>query len=215
MTYKELVNTVLTLMRLDTVSTLDGVDDEAVKVVIQHVNDAKRKVENAWRWNANRTEWELTMVPGTKTYDLTGSYEAITFEEAVSAKGYYLTQTNPREMRRKAVLATNGNNVLEWTPNGQNANREVQVDFWPTPTLADTVTVYGWTTSPDLVNDDDELIIPAQPVVYEALAMSLRERGEVGGQTALEAFGMAKRYLEDAIALDQGMNQLDTTWMSV
>lgn len=215
MTKLELVNAVLVLMRLDTVTTTAGVDDEAVKVVIQHINDAKVKVEQAWRWNANRTEFPISITPGTTQYALTGTYDQLILEEAVSDRGYELTQVNPRRMRKKEVIYSTGNNVLEWCVNGQNASREVLVNFWPDPQQADNVTVYGWKTTPALSGDDDELLIPSQPVIYEALAMSLRERGEVGGQTALEAFGMAKRYLEDAIALDQSMNQLDTTWVSV
>lgn len=213
MTKLELVNAVLVLMRLDPVTTTVGVDDEAVRVVIEHVNAAKVRVENAWRWNANRVVFEIPILVDVKTYALSGTYEQLTFEEAVSEKSYELKQTNPRSIRKKPTAV--GNNVLEWAVNGQNTDGEVLVDFWPTPKATDTVRIYGWVNSPRLESDDDVLVIPSQPVIYEALALSLRERGEVGGQTALEAFGMAKRYLEDAIALDQGMNQLDTTWVTV
>lgn len=215
MTYLELVNEVLVLMRLDTITTTVGVEDEAVKVVISHINAAKRKVENSWRWNALRDTWALTMVPGTKTYTLDGTENQVIVEDVVNSRGYYLDQTSPKFMRRKEVLAANGDIPLEYAINGANAQREVQIDFWPTPQVADNITVSGWKTQAPLSSDDDTMLVPDLPVIYEALAMSLRERGEVGGQTALEAFGMAKRYLEDAIALDEGMNEMDTNWVMV
>ena len=59
------------------------------------------------------------------------------------------------------------------------------------------------------------MLVPGKPVVYTALAMAARERGEVGGQTAAELFALAGTYLSDAIAWDSSLNDLDNIWMTV
>lgn len=216
MTFLEVVNNVLVLMRQDEITTTVGVEDEAVKVVIQHVNDAKRKVENSWRWNALRDEWSITGVASQKTYALTGTEEQVIIDDVVSESGkYYLKQTSPKFMKRKDISSVGNGPPLEYAINGINSSREVQIDFWPTPEGGESLTVVGWGLQPALASDATELKVPYLPVVYEALAMAARERGEVGGQTALEIFGMAKKYLADSIALDAAMSPLDTNWYTI
>jgi hypothetical protein len=42
--------------------------------------------------------------------------------------------------------------------------------------------------------------------------MLARERGETGGTTAAEYFGVAQQYLSDAIALDAQKHPYETDW---
>ena len=44
--------------------------------------------------------------------------------------------------------------------------------------------------------------MPSQPVIHLAVALLARERGETGGTSTAEYFGIADRYLSDAIAID-------------
>ena len=81
-------------------------------------------------------------------------------------------------------------------------------DAWP-------VQVLGWRSLPDLKDDTDMLRVPDQPVLYYALALAARERGEVGGQTAAELFTMAQNYISDAIALDANLSPTEMTWAVV
>lgn len=216
MTYLEVVNTVLKLMRLDEVATVAGQEDEAVKVVIQNVNDAKKKVENAWRWNVLRDEWAIPVVQGVSTYPITDSYDQIIIDDVLLNDQWVLKPNNKKSLDRKLnTYSTETNAPNEYAIAGANANREVLIKFWPLSNQSHTVTITGWKNQPDLAIDSDELLVPHYPVVYEALAMSARERGEVGGQTSLELFGMAKKYLEDAIALDASMSPLDTNWYTI
>ena len=62
------------------------------------------------------------------------------------------------------------------------------------------------------MSEADELLVPEQPVIYLALALASRERGEVGGQTSTDIFGMASNYLKDAIAHDAALNNLEYDW---
>ena len=216
MTYLDLVNEVLARMRLDPLTTTAGVDDEAAKVIIKNVNDAKRKVEQAWRWTALREEWEIPLVAGTSRYALTDTYDQAIIDDVSLSDGFPLNTTNLKYLNRKKRMSPNVNSrPLDWAVVGMTASREIELEVWPTPTSNQTMYVSGWSNQPPLSGDSDLLKVPALPVIYEALAMSARERGEVGGQTALEIFGMAKRYLEDAVALDASLSPMDTDWVSV
>lgn len=212
MTYLELVNDVLARMREDAVTTVQGADDEVVKLVAKLVNDAKRKCEDAWKWNALRYEWTLTMVDGTDTYTLVPSDTNVTLDYVWNdTRRYEVKKSTPRYIKTKGVTSGLPHN---FAINGSDANRQVKLQVWPVPNVADTVSVNGWKPQLDLALDDDILLIPHLPVIQEALANALRERGEVGGQTAIEVFGVAKLSLSDAIALDAGMGE-DTNWYAV
>jgi hypothetical protein len=54
----------------------------------------------------------------------------------------------------------------------------------------------------ELTSDSDTLLIPSQPVIHYAVALLARERGETGGTSVPEYFGIADKYLSDAIAID-------------
>ena len=216
MTYLQLVNGVLARMRDDQISSVLSTDDEFAKVVVLLVNDAKTKVENAWDWNALRYDWDLTMVPSQATYELPDSASYVKIQNVDSVTdGYFLDQSSPRDFKRKKFGGGPNAKPQYYTVSGANASRNVELEFWPTPAVASAITVTGWKNQADLALDSDIITVPYLPVLYEALAMAARERGEVGGQTAMEIFGMAKKYLEDAIALDAALSPLDNIWYQV
>jgi hypothetical protein len=92
-------------------------------------------------------------------------------------------------------------------------NLSIRLD--PTPESGDIIHVLGHKVLADLKNDTDVLRLPVQPVLYYALALAARERGEVGGQTSTELFGMASQYISDAIALDANLSPTEKTWAVV
>ena len=55
-------------------------------------------------------------------------------------------------------------------------------------------------------------VIPDVPVRDLAIALAVRERGEVNGQTAAEYFEIAKRTLSDAVAFDSARNDSEDDW---
>lgn len=214
MTYLELVNNVLSRMREDEVNTVQSIDDEAVRVIARLVNDAKTKVEQAWKWNTLRTEWTLTLVVDQDTYTLTPSDTYANLDYIWhNEKTYDLKKTSPRWIQRQGTHTAA--NPTYWAVNGSTTSRELKIQVWPKPIATDTLSVNGWMPQEALSADGDVLLVPAVPVIYEALAMALRERGEVGGQTAIEIFGVAKNYLNDAVAHDAAMNEEDSTWHTV
>lgn len=216
MTYLQLVNAVLTRMREDEVSTLAGSSDPVVNIVKDYVNDAKQLVEDAHTWNALRDEWSIATVDGTENYALTGAGDRATIEYIWSSDSVHPRQRQLSELRRRKVGDDGSKNQPSyWAPNGVDGSGDLQLYLYPTPDGVYNYTVGGFARTADLSADNDSPIIPTKPILYFALAYSLRERGEVGGQTAAEVFGMANAYLSDAIAYDAINSDLDNIWTTV
>ena len=213
MTYLELVNGVLTRMREDAIPTLAGEDDVVALLVADLVNDAKHTVELAHNWSALRTEWDITTAAGTSTYDLTDSKEMMFIEQVENSTGFVVREMQNKELSRRARSRPAENKPTYYAVSGANAvNGDKQVTFHPTPDAAYDFYVDGFKAQDRLELDNDRLMIPAQPVLYFAYALAVRERGEVGGQTAAEIFQMAAGYMSDAIARDAELTYLDDIW---
>ena len=209
MTYLELVNGVLTRLREDTVGTLTNQDDVVVNMVKELVNDAKHTVETSHTWNPLQTEWTITTSNGTAAYTLTNAGKYATLEHIVDASGNVLPQKSKHYVRHQP--ATNNNKPQAWVVDGTN-NGDLQLKLFPTPDDTYSYTAYGYALQADLSGDTDVVLVPYKPVLYLALALAARERGEVGGQTATELFGMAQQYLSDAIAYDASLDMSDDIW---
>ena len=215
MTYLEIVNKVLRLMRETSAISVTIVDDIVVELVADHVNDAKRHVEGAHNWNALRHTWDVTIPAGASSFALPGAGSQAQIDYIFGEDGTELRETTNKRLayKRKAGTQTMPPS-LEYAVDGIDANRDIKVRVYPAPAADYDVEVSGFKKQADLVQDTDILLVPAQPVIYLALALAARERGEVGGQTAGEIFGMAEQYLKDAIANDAALNTLEYNWYS-
>jgi hypothetical protein len=67
----------------------------------------------------------------------------------------------------------------------------------------------------DLVNDADIILVPSDPIVAGAFARALVERGEDGGLSSSEAYGLYKGILADRIALEQTRSPEYDVWEAV
>ena len=219
MTYLELVNDVLIRLREDTIDSIGGssqaeLNDPVAYMVKQFVNDAKRLVEDAHTWNALRNEWVVVTSKGTSTYPLTGSGGRAVLDAVYSAWGGAIREATLNKIRKDS-LRGGENTPMYYAIDGTDANGDARIRLSPTPKATGDFHVYGFQHQPDLQKDTDVLKVPHKPVVYFALAMAARERGEVGGQTSTDIFGLAKGYMSDAIAIDAASNSLDDIWISV
>jgi hypothetical protein len=216
MTYLQIVNKVLRLMREDEILSVASPGDVVATLVCDFVNDAKRTVEDAHTWSNLRGTADITTVDGTSVYDL-GTVDRPFLIEYIMKDGTELTQLSRRDMSARA--GRSGSYKAEpthYSEEGINPSTKLpRVRLWNTPDGAYTFTAYGYQPQADLSADADVLLIPTQPVLYLALALAARERGEVGGQTAAELFAVAGRYLSDAIALDASKNELENIWTAV
>ena len=211
MNYLDLVNGVLMRLREPTVPTVVINEDPVVNLAKVFVNDAKRHVEASHGWNATRKEWTFDTAPGTASYVLPETSHGARISQ-VRLDHWRLDQWDLRAVAHGPVGAGFS---WRWAWDGTDDEGNISMRLDPVPDDVHTVEVLGWRTLPDLKEDSDLLRIPDQPVLYYALALAARERGEVGGQTATELFAMAQQYISDAIALDANLSPTEMTWAVV
>lgn len=211
MTYLELVNGVLTRLREPMITTVDKTEDAVVNIVKDLVNDAKRHVEMAHSWNATRNLWQFTSELGKPSYileDTSGGCRIST----VMVDGHHIHQWDLRSLIHK----TNKTGLMyRYAYDGTDNAGNISIRFDPIPDDGIVIDVLGHKVLPDLKVNGDELRLPTQPVLYYALALAARERGEVGGQTATELFNMAQQYVSDSIALDANLSPTENIWAAV
>lgn len=216
MNYLDLVNSVLTLLREDTVRDI-GSGDAVEELVAMFVNDAKRTVEDTHAWNALRTEWTETISANASSFALSDTKGiAVTLEDVRVQGGAKLEEVTNATLRQRKANGTGLGPANVYAVNGvARPSGNISVAVHPTSASAQTVDVYGFSKEPDLAIASDETLLPTRPIIYLAYALATRERGEVGGQTSAEIFGMAGQYLKDAVAHDAALNHLEYNWYTV
>ena len=210
-TYLELVNQVLIAMRENEAS--DVTQSNYVKMVGKFVNDAKQQCEDANNWEANLEDVSVGTIAGTGKYSLTGKAQRGTIDTVVENKNNnYLRLTSRRYLQRLATRSTTSGIPSEYAVNGVDGNGDTTIMVFPTPSESSSLTITGWFRQADLVNNGDTLRIPRRCVVELAIALAVRERGEVSGQMSAEYFEIAKRTLSDAIAYDSAQHDDEDVW---
>ncbi len=212
MTYLNLVNNVLRRLREDEVSSVQ--DTTYSKLAGDLVNDAKRMVEDAWDWSALRTTLTVTTSAGTFNYVLTGSQNRIKVLDVLNDSSNLFMSYQTAHWFNDAYLNQSPVSGIPeyYTYNGVDSNGDTQVDLYPQPDDTYTIRFNCILRPDDLSADTDDLTIPAQPVIHLAIALLARERGETGGTSAPEYFGIADKFLSDAIALDAQKHPEETIW---
>ena len=202
MTYLNLVNNVLRRLREDEVTSVSS--NTYSKMVGDFVNDAKKLVEDAWDWSALRTTLTVTTSADVFNYVLTGSQNKIKILNAINdTSNLHLQYQTQVWFDDKYLISEPVSGAPEYyTFNGVNSSGDTQIDVYPKPDGVYTLRFNCTLRNDDLTADTDNMLIPAQPVIHMAIAMLARERGETGGTSAPEYFGIADKYLSDAIALD-------------
>ncbi|MBE90961.1 MAG: hypothetical protein CMM76_16155 [Rhodospirillaceae bacterium] len=202
MTYLELINGVLRRLRENTVAT--AAETDYSRLIGELVNDAKKTVEKSWEWSALRNTVTLNTVSGTFTYALTGAGQDSILKDAMNdTSNLFLRQRTKTYFNTQFYNATPASGTPNYfTFNSTDANGDIQVDVYPKPDGVYALRFDLVTPQADLTADATALKCPSNPVLQLAYGMALRERGETGGQSAQEQFGMANIALSDAIAID-------------
>ena len=212
MTYLNLVNNVLRRLREDEVSSVQSTTYS--KMAGDFVNDAKKIVEDAWDWSALRTTLTVTTTSGIFNYVLTGSQNKIKVLDVVNDTSNTFMEYQTSHWFNDKYLNQNpvSGSPEYYTYNGVNSSGDTQVDVYPKPDGVYDLRFNCILRNAELSNDTDVLFIPSQPVIHMAIALLARERGETGGTSAPEYFGIADKYLSDAIALDAQKHPEETIW---
>ena len=212
MTYLDLVNNVLRRMREEEVSSVS--ESTYSKMVGDFVNDSKKIVEAAWDWSALRTTLTITTSADIFNYVLVGSQNRIKALDVINDTSNFFMQYQPSSwFDNQYMNQTPATGAPQYyTYNGIDSQGDSQIDVYPKPDGVYTLRFNCILRNEDLSADVDQLLIPHMPVVHLAIALLARERGETGGTSAPEYFGIADKYLSDAIALDAQKHPDETIW---
>ena len=212
MTYLDLVNNVLRRMREEEVSSVS--ESTYSKMAGDFVNDAKKLVEAAWDWSALRTTLTITTSADIFNYVLVGSQNRIKALDVINDTSNFFMEYQPSSwFDDKYLNETPATGAPQYyTYNGIDSQGDSQIDVYPKPDGVYTLRFNCVLRNEDLTADTDQLLIPHMPVVHLAIALLARERGETGGTSAPEYFGIADKYLSDAIALDAQKHPDETIW---
>ena len=210
-TYLELVNQVLVAMRESEVS--DVTQNNYTKMVGKFINDAKQQCEDANNWEANLESITLGTIAGIANISLTGYGQRGTIDTVVeTTNNNYLRAVSRRRMRDISRGSTTTGILSEYANQGVDPVGDSVITVYPLPVSGQEVEVTGWFRQADLVLNGDTMRIPHRCVVELAIALAVRERGEVSGQMSAEYFEIAKRTLSDAVAYDAAKNDSEDTW---
>jgi hypothetical protein len=214
LTYLQLVNSVLRRLRENEVTAVT--DNTYSKMVGEFVNDAKRQCEDAYTWNALNSSISISTTSGTSLYSLTGSGQRFKVTDV-------LDNTNKNIIRVTATTDMDLLNLLSPSQTGQplyynfegvDANGDTQVRLYPVPNGVISITFNITQPTGLLSNSGDTVSIPTEPIIFNAVARAIAERGEDGGMASSEQYALFKQSLGDAIAIESGRYLEEDSWIS-
>jgi hypothetical protein len=91
---------------------------------------------------------------------------------------------------------------MYYTIQGVDSNGDNQIKFWPVPDKAYNIRFSLIVPENDFENDTDTTKLSKEPIVLNAYARALVERGEDGGLNSSEAYALAKAAMADLISLE-------------
>lgn len=214
-TYLQLVNNVLTRLRETEVSSVQ--DTPYSSLIGVFVNDAKREVEDAYDWNGLATTIVVPTVAGQRNYTLTGSGTRFKTNDVINdTDNFPMRQAAQAWLNRQYYISTVQNaSPCYYSYNGATAGGDTKVDLWPQPDSVYQVRFEMTIPQLDLVNNSDNLIVPAHLVQLLAYAKAMGERGEDGGTAFGEVFQQYRLALADAIAIEGNRYDDQVVWTGV
>jgi hypothetical protein len=214
-TFLSLVNDVLIRMREPSVSTVN--ENTVSQLVGKFVNDAKREAADAYDWDAFNTAITVSTVANQyEGYSITGAGVRCKIMDVINTSKQY--PLDPMDHASLDLQAYGTANPQKTTPfyyifGGVDSSGDAQVKFWPIPDAVYNIRFSLIVPENDMVNDSDTTKLPKEPIVLNALARALVERGEDGGLSSSEAYALAKKSLGDLIALELARSPENDAWV--
>ena len=215
MNYIQLVNSVLRRLRETEVSSV--ADNAYSKLIGEFVNDAKRQVEDAYPWNALSDTLTASTADNIFNYILVGSGQRFRVIDVLNDTSNSLVHNATTKWMNEQFLLTS---VQKGSPsyynfNGTNSNGDTQVDLFPIPNGVYEIRFNVIKPQVALAADADILLVPSEPVIFNATARAIAERGEDGGVLAGEMAFIYNQSLADAIAIESGRYIEESAWMAI
>jgi hypothetical protein len=215
MNYVQLVNSVLRRLRETEVSSV--ADNAYSRLIGEFINDAKRQVEDAYPWNALSDTLTASTADGIFNYILNGSGQRFRIIDVLNDSSNVVVQNaTTRWMNDQFLLTTaQRGSPSYYNFNGTNSNGDTQVDLYPIPDGVYEIRFNVIKPQTTLVADADVLLVPSEPVIFNAAARAIAERGEDGGILAGEMAYIYNQSLADAIAIESGRYIEESAWMAI
>jgi len=214
-TYLELVNETLVRLREPEVTAVT--DNAYSKLIGRFINDAKRQVEDSYTWNALSETLTVSTSANLFNYVLTGIGQRFKVIDVINSQSdWFLNYETTRKMDE---LFLNSGTVLVGAPdrynfNGVDANGDTQVDLYPIPDGVYNVRFNVIKPQLPLSTDSSRLLVPHEPVIFNACARAFAERGEDGGIASGEMYALYNQSLADAIAIESSRYLEESEWMA-
>lgn len=213
-TYLQLVNNVLARLRESSVASVST--NAYSSLIGKFVNDAKRQVEDAWNWESLYTTITVTTSSGTSGYTLTGAGYRFKIDSVNNTTDQYpLNNVSLKFIKDIQQTASTDNGSPTYYAISGNSSGDATVEFYPTPDSTQSIKFNIYKPQADLSSDSDVLTIPSEAVIAGAYARALVERGEDGGLSSSEAYGLYKGILADQIALEAARHIESECWVAV
>lgn len=214
MNYIGLVNSVLRRLRETEVSSV--ADNAYSKLIGEFVNDAKRQVEDAYAWNALSDTLTAVTANGIFNYVLVGSGQRFRIIDVINdTDDFNLRYQTVQEMNRLFLMSSSeSGSPRYYNFNGTDANGDTQVDVYPIPDGVYNVRFNVIKPQPKLVADADILLVPEEPIIFNATARAMAERGEDGGIQSNEMYAIYNQSLADAIAIESSRYEEEGEWFA-
>jgi len=202
MTYLNLVNEVLARLRENAVPSISSSNYSSL--IARFVNDSKRQVEDAWNWDCLAQTIPVNTIGGTTTYTVTGSGRRMKDVRVNDTTNKSTLRNVPLQsiINQQQLSTVSSGAPMEFAWNGWDGT-DSKVEINPTPDGVYVLKFNMNVPQVDLSADADILLVPSEPVIAGAYARALVERGEDGGMTSSEAYGLFKGILADYIAMEQ------------
>ena len=215
MNYIQLVNSVLRRLRETEVSSVS--DNAYSKLIGDFVNDAKRQVEDSYAWNALSDTLTATTTNSIFNYVLVGSGQRFRMIDVINdTDDFNLKYQTVQEMNRLFLMSSSESGSPRfYNFNGTDANGDTQVDLYPIPDGVYNIRFNVIKPQPKLSADSDVLLVPEEPVIFNAVARAMAERGEDGGIQSNEMYSLYNQSLADAIAIETSRYDEEGQWFSV
>jgi hypothetical protein len=214
MQYIQLVNSVLRRLRETEVSSV--ADNAYSKMIGEFVNDAKRQVEDAYAWNSLTDTLSAVTATDLFNYVLVGSGQRFRVMDVINdTDDFFLKYQTTNEMNRLFLMTSSEKGSPRfYNFNGVDANGDTQVDLYPIPNGVYNIRFNIIRPQLPLETDADRLLVPHEPVIFNACARAFAERGEDGGIASGEMYALYNQSLADAIAIESSRYLEEGEWMA-
>jgi hypothetical protein len=180
------------------------------------VNDAKRQVEDAYSWNALSDTLSATTTGDIFNYVLVGSGQRFRMIDVINdTDDFFLKYQTISEMNRLFLMTSSEKgSPAYYNFNGTDVNGDTQVDLYPIPDGVYNIRFNVIKPQLPLSANSDILLVPHEPVIFNACARAFAERGEDGGITSGEMYALYNQSLADAIAIESSRYLEEGEWMA-